>query len=215
MANTFSEFDAPRRARPLQYGLAVLVSAALLQAPAGDALACGDPALHPGRAEYEAAVAALRQQPPSPVQVRYRLEGMRRIGAPHTLRLWFWSPDGPPAGSYSIAPSDGLTVVGTPVNGTMPASGKLDVALRADRAGYHFVQIESQAPKDGKATGHRTVIPIAVELDAEHRALEADSGRPMHASRVAGFSGPRGSRLMNALGETAPNQPEIARDDLQ
>ncbi|MCF7984045.1 MAG: hypothetical protein K9L70_06545 [Thiohalocapsa sp.] len=204
--------------RGLTRFFATALAGAMLQVVPAAVLGCGDPALHPGRAEYDAAVAALRDQPPSRVQLRYRLEGDRRVGKAHRLRLWFWSPDGAPTGHYKVMPSSGLVSLHDASQGSIPDSGKLDVSLRPRRPGFHFVQIETRTPSQVAAAPHRTVIPIAVELDAEHRATKASAeagGLSPNLARAPGFAGPRGALLMQAVGGTASESPDVGSAPLE
>lgn len=179
--------------RPLRRGSwtwSFTVSGVLLLYP-WLAHACNNPELHPGIAEFTAVAEALRSQPPSPVELKYRIEGERRAGTPVSVRFSFW-PNAPyDSGRFSVTPSAGLKLASFSGGGEIPYKGTIDFDVIPTRSGYHYLKVETVS-RQGEAERRRT-FALALPVGLTHPD-PADTQQ----QEVAKF-GFAGSRLREGL----------------
>jgi len=169
---------------------ATLVVLAFLVSP-GLSLGCSDPALHPEMAEFNALLDALAPQSPSPVQLKFRIDGERQIGKPLTVRMAFWQ-NAPVKGTFLVTPSQGVVLDGSPNTGEIPYRAFVDVTVRPVKKGYHHLKVETMIDVDGVEVRRTELLGIAVALDEV----------PVVEKGVAGRFDFVGSKLRQVLTET-------------
>jgi hypothetical protein len=154
---------------------ATLIALTILVSP-GFSLGCSDPAVHPEMAEFNAVLQALPPQPPSPVQLKFRIDGDRQIGNLLTIRIAFWQ-NGQAKGKFLITPSHGVVLDGSPNAGEIPYRSFVDVTVRPIKKGYHHLKVETTIDLDGVELRRTELVGIAIALDDVPVAGKAAAGR--------------------------------------
>ncbi len=154
---------------------ATLIALAIFASP-GLSLGCSDPAVHPEMAEFNALLEALPPQSPSPVQVKYRIDGDRQVGSPLTIRMAFWQKM-PVKGKFLLTPSQGLVLDGSPNTGEIPYRAFVDVNVRPVKQGYHYLKVETMIDVDGAETRRTELVGIAIFSDDVPVAAKGVAGR--------------------------------------
>jgi hypothetical protein len=151
---------------------------------ARNALACNDPAKHPGMAEYNALIESFEDQPRGAVQLMYKLGDIRLKGIPVSVSLNFWPIRSYTAGQLVVSPSDGLELVDYPGTSAIPYKGSLDFHVMPIRSGFHYLKIEMITQEGQEET--RNLGAIAVSVDGSD-----DIGMGREGENRFGFAGPR------------------------
>lgn len=158
--------------------------------------ACDDPSLHPELATYAAARASFGEQAPSPVEVKFRVAGDRRIGSPVRVQLSFWPNDDYDGGYFTVTPSAGIRLDGFSGEGEIPFKGVYDFGVIPVRRGYHYVTVETVVNKGDREFRRGLVLPLPVS--PEHSPATVASG-----TAGLGFAGARLREAMLTNGSAA------------
>ena len=156
---------------------------------AGNALACNDPAKHPGMAEYNALIESFGDQPRGAVQLKYKLGDIRLKGFPVPVTLHFWPIRPYTAGQLVVSPSDGLELVDYPGTSAIPYKGSLDFRVMPIRNGFHYLKIETIVREGQEET--RNLGAIAVSVGGSDHI-----GTGKEGENRFGFAGPRFKKLV-------------------
>jgi hypothetical protein len=158
----------------------------------GSAIGCNDPALHPEMAVMQARLAAIGEQPESPMQLMYRFAGPTRVGVPGEVLLSFWPKSPVQEASYRVETSETLSTDLPADWSTIEAKGGIVTMQVTPRlAGHHFLEIVTRAATTaGEMIEHRSLIQVPVAIGHEPTA-----GQPKATD--FGFAG---QRLREALG---------------
>jgi hypothetical protein len=159
---------------------------------AGNALACDDPAKHPGSAEYNALIESFADQPRGAVQLMYKLGDIRLKDFPIPVKLSFWPIRPYTDGKLVLSPSEGLELVDYSGTSAIPYKGSLDFHVMPIRNGFHYLKIEMIVREGQEETRNLAAIVVSV-------GGHDDVGTGQTEENRFGFAGPRFKRL---LGET-------------
>jgi len=140
------------------------------------AIGCDNPAVHPEMAEYDALLAALPANPPSPLQLKFKIDGDHRPDRPIRLRIAFWQKENCESGQYVITPSVGVDLEGGDRNGAIPCRGAIDFVVRASRPGYHYFKVETRVDDDGVSIQRTDLIGLPIDLNDSPVAKIAGGG---------------------------------------
>ena len=159
----------------------------------GNALACNDPAKHPGSAEYNALIESFTDQPRGAVQLMYKLGDIRLKDFPIPVKLSFWPIRPYTDGKLVLSPSEGLELVDFSGTSAIPYKGSLDFHVMPIRSGFHYLKIEMITQEGQEET--RNLGAIAVSVGGSD-----DIGMGREGENRFGFAGPRFKKL---IGERA------------
>ncbi|MCG8427989.1 MAG: hypothetical protein MI754_11585 [Chromatiales bacterium] len=177
---------------------------AALSLCSGVALACEDPTLHPGKAEFTALVESLRSQPRSLVSLRYKIDDERGAFSPLSVRLLFWPNEPYERGRFIVTPSNGVKLIDFSGSEKIPYKGSFEFTVLPTRSGYHHLKVETIVEKAGEEKRHTAALALRVGLNHSKVPGQSETTR-------FGFAGSRLKEMLmkNQGAETKTDSPGI------
>ena len=136
-------------------------------------VACDDPSLHPEMKEMLDVIESMRSEVRSPVEIRYKIAGDRQPGEPLSVVIAFWPTESYANGSFTVAPSSGLELVGFGGGAEIPYKGSVEFTIRPMRSGYHYLKVDTVVNRGEEQI--KRGVAIAVPVVAQHSPIEMPS----------------------------------------